>query len=233
MALASILPPLRVNTNEDISLSNTLSNTSVNSDPILDQAPIEPSQERLDVESYYELLTNPPGTFGKVAYGTTTAFILRGSDEFRRKAYNLFATFGSECIRINTKTGARRSETREPALRPGDDANTQFFCLPLERAKSALRLYFYNQIYRHKAMVQVTLDQEDGSFLGSSCINEDEMMREAMYLAESFVHHEMLSDYKAVASWTCSVSHAIKASPLMEHEVVEWDKEDDDMRGGE
>lgn len=223
MALASILPVIRVNPDEYSHQSNQ---AVIAADPILDQAPIEPSPERLPQESYYGLLTTPPGTYGKVAYGTTTAFILRGSDDFRQKAYNLFATFGSECIRMNAKTGKSRSETREPALRPGDDANTQFFCMPLERAKSALRLYFYGQIYKHKAMVQAIVDDEDGSFLTSFCTNEDEMMREAAWLAESFVHHEMLPDYRAVASWTCSISHAIKAAPLMEHSIVELDGDD-------
>lgn len=187
MAFASILPPV-YHSSPDVPLTD---NPTV----------VRPYEEKPSQDSYYGLLTNPPGVYGKTAYGSSTAITLRGSQLFRDKAYNLFASFGSECLRYNQRKDTFRSETREPSRRQGDEPNSEFFCMPPYRVKNALRLYFYGQICAARALVQVILDKRDREVLDTMYINEAEMMEEATRLAESFYWYEILPDYKTTASW--------------------------------
>ena len=179
---------------------------------------IQPYSPAPAPESYFGLLTDPVGQYGRAAYGSTTAFTLRGSPLFISRAYNLFASFGGESFRRERGDKGTRTETREPILRRGEEPNSMFFCMPPHRIRNALRLYFYAQLYKRRALVQVVIDS-DGDFADSICVNEEEIMCEASRLAESFYYYEILPDHRTIGSWTNNSSD----QPTLEHVV--WTQE--------
>ncbi len=182
---------------------------------------VQPYSEPPESASYFDLLSDPPGQWGKVPYGSTMAVTLRGSELFRNRAFNLFATFGAESIRYASDGLSTRSETREPIRRPGDEPHSEFFCMPAHRMKTALRLYFYGKLYTERALVRSTLDSEDlNVVIDSVCENEEEIMFEAARLAESFYLYEMPSDHRTAAGWSIGVDHLVKSAPLVEHSIL-------------
>ena len=161
---------------------------------------MSPSQDvaplRLPTESFYGLLTNPPGYYGIVPYGGTTAVTLRGCPAFLTAAQNMFSSFGGESQHPDGRGGFRR-ESREPVFYKGDEPGTVYFCMPSARVKTAVRLYLYGQLWEAKGIRQDVLDA-DGDYADTVCSNEEALMEEAAQLAESFCAHEMPSDYAAL-----------------------------------
>jgi hypothetical protein len=168
-------------------------------------------------ESYFGLLTDPVGQYGRAAYGSTTAFTLRGSPLFISRAYNLFASFGGETLKPETGAKDTRTETREPVLRKGDEPNSAFFCMPPYRARNALRIYLYCQLYKRYAIIQTVLDN-DRELVDTICTNEEELNHDAMRLSESFYYYEILPDHRTIASYCCCSDQ-----PTLEHVV--WKQE--------
>ncbi len=166
------------------------------------------------LESYFGLLTDPIGRYGRAAYGNTTAFTLRGCSLFRKKSYNLFCTFSGNF------------GDREPILRNGDLPDSQFFCLPPYRVKTALRRYFYSKLYSCQAIVEPVFD-DDREIIDSQCFNESELMYEAAKLAESFYFYEITPDHKTAAGWNTStpVEECLTEYSLGEREL---DKEEEE-----
>ena len=138
-------------------------------------------------EAYYGLLTDPEGTYQQGVYGDTIAFILKGSDEFRRRAINLFSSFD---IGITRQSQQSREYTYHTNLsvHPGREPDSCFFCLPTHRARAALTLYFYTQLYKDKGVKKYIKDN-DGDLIDIVLENEDELNREADLLAQSFISH--------------------------------------------
>jgi hypothetical protein len=129
-------------------------------------------------------LFNPPGRYGKVInYGRTTAVTLTGSPEFRAKGYNLFASFGST------------DSTDLPVIRKADRPDTDWFCLPLARIESAVRLYLYGQL--RQAAPKREIRDEEGDLLEIVCDTEPALWEEASTLAAWFVQ-EMPADWDAI-----------------------------------
>jgi hypothetical protein len=163
--------------------------------------PIDPPV-KLPITAFYGLLTDPVGAYGKAQYGASTAFTLRGDAEFLRKAQNLFDSFGGETE--NGPPDDRRLEYRPISFRRGNDTNCLFFCMPPARYLKALTLYFRGQLVHYKGVWKVHRDK-DGEYLGQDLLNEPQLEGEAESLAQSFYHHEISLDYRAIPEYVSTV----------------------------
>ncbi len=155
-------------------------------------------------DPYFGLLTNPPGRYGLVDYGETKAVILTGDAIFRERAFNLFASFGSE-----VKNGDV-VETRIPTLRTSDRVNTVWFCMPVARIEEALRYYFYGHLWRAKCRHVV---DQDGDFTEAVCDTEPAAWEEACQLACDFIVQHMGFESGAIPILSPT------PLPLVEHDL--------------
>jgi len=161
--------------------------------------PVAPLVNPPPPEAYYGLLTDPPGEYGRCIHGSCKAITLRGSPEFIERASNLFSSFGGES-QYPTLQGEWRRQAREPLFHAGRHLNTAYFCMPVERAKTAVRLYLFAQLYKAKAVRQSILDEE-GDSVGHICLNETDLEVEAAVLTETFWHHEVGPDYGVIPDY--------------------------------
>lgn len=147
-------------------------------------------------EQYYGLLLDPPGQYGCMRYGSTIALTLRGTEEFARRASNLFSSFGGEGVRRYGST--THTYTAHVKVREGYDADTWLVCVAPDRIRLSLRLYLYGQLMRTKAPWRDIVDSE-GDFVESILDNEEQvtlaLMKEATRLADSFIAYEIVTDY--------------------------------------
>ncbi len=141
---------------------------------------------------FHQLLSNPPGSYGLSTYGQTHAVILTGSRDFIERAYNLFVSMGGEAPREHEE------ETPLPPLHRSDRPETMWFCLPEERIRLALALYFHGQLYRHHT--RDVLDEE-GDFIEVVCDREEALWAEAQQLACDFVVNHMRPNSGALPSY--------------------------------
>lgn len=162
-----------------------------------------PKIDRFAADAYCGLLSESTNFYGRALYGASTAIVLRGDPAFISRTYNLFSSFGGDSYR-RCVDGTLRRESCEPSLCEGTIPNSAYFCMSPARAKTALRLYFYGQLWGSpKARKRDTLN-EHGDFAGVECDNEDELMELARVLAESFWEHEMRLDYAVLPSYAGS-----------------------------
>lgn len=148
------------------------------------------------------LLNQPPGRYGLSSYGQTTAVVLTGGEEFRRKGYNLFVSMGGEAARE-----VESSTPLPPIHRADDRPDGIFFCLPVVRIRLALALYFNAHLIR--ANTRDLLDEE-GDFIEVVCDNESALWEEAQQLACDFVVNHMRPDSSALPTYVFD--------PFMPHE---------------
>jgi hypothetical protein len=174
-----------------------MSNTTSTATPVLPSiAPAQsvsvapPPPPRYSPESYYGLLTDPVGRYGKASWGASNVITLRGSDQFITQATNLFSSFAPPA-RLNTPDGNSISVHRS------DGPDCAFFCMSLARARKALETYFYCQLAKTKA-ARVWLHDTDGNVTGVTNANEGALEIEAQHLARSFITHYLPTDYAAI-----------------------------------
>lgn len=187
--------------------------------PLSVYGPVLPISPPPDSLAYHGLLTNPPGKYGRAAYGNAMAYTLRGEPAFARKAENLFGSFGGESLR--GEDGYHYATSL--VLRPGTASNVWFFCMPMHRVKSSIRVYLYGQLCRSARADWVDLLDDEGDFVETTLINGHQLMHEASCLAESFYLYEIKTDYSAIPDLTTDpytlhhVEHVLHA-PSSQHE---------------
>ena len=130
---------------------------------------------------------------------------MRGNEDFIVKAQNLFENLGGD-VENGPLDGSspRWREHRAITFRQGNDKGSVFFCLPVKRFHKAINLYLYGQLVLAKGVWQEKRDEE-GSFLGTECLNEGELEREAETLALSFYENEVGLDYRSIPEYVHTV----------------------------
>ena len=170
--------------------------------------PEKPAQD----DPYYGLLSNPSGRWHLVSHGREKAVVLQGSEDFIRRNTNMMASFGGGHI-----TAAHRNVKIES--RPLF-ANTVIVPITEERLITALRLYFYGQIYNIKANRKDIVDEE-GDLVEIHVLNVPAMMKEARELAERFYQTAMKDEIAG------SIAEA-GSSPVHEYSFVSTSGSGDD-----